>query len=64
MSLKFDIEEIHKSYMQGLKEEFDIEDIENRYKEKRERLEKDAKIKNFIPILVYNSIKQEFYWRK
>lgn len=59
MSLTFDLETIHNRNLEDLSEKFQYREVKDIYNRERKELEKEATVKEFIPILLYNKIIQQ-----
>lgn len=56
-----DMEKIHNTNKQVIKEDWQLgEEGVTKYDEYRKQLEMDATVKDFIPILVFSKLKEEY----
>ena len=61
MSSVFDTERIHETYKSIIKDEWNLgEEGINKYEYYRQQIEENARVKDYIPILTFRKVKEEF----
>lgn len=61
MSLVFDLEKVHETYKNIIKNDWELGDEAiSKYEEIRDSLESNATVTEYIPILTFRKIKEEY----